>query len=1018
MGIALVVMVVAMVLIYLSLAGFCGSVGSALSRILFGSFGIGAWVIPVWVFVLCLYLIAQAGGRQMPARLLAGAILILILQSAAHLYLHTCARISLDAPFDAGATFKFCSENSLGGGIFGGWFSRLLYRAFGVPGSILVYLGIAASALMLLIQRSPASIARSWREYREEEGIPAFSERQAMRRARRQQELEEAEERRLSREADRILRRQERAADRALQREQDGQLSGRKKKRRGTADPLALNLENTLLQGENTGGRPSADGSGISSASSQKSGRTGRGASGRIVDLDRRKDVHEIIVLPEDEGELMTAAGTGTSSAAALAGAASLAGASSLSGTVSYDSPFGDDSPSPGPEHGYRSFDDVQAEYDAFAYDIPAVPAASASASEAAVSGSGHAGFSGSTGTGLPGVPDAAAHGSTGSNISGKPDGTAILSTAARLPGESDGTVSVGKGTNPAGSGAAASSEETGRTVPGGTGGSVPGGAGGSVSANAGFSTPSEEDLQGISVHRESGDAKTGSRTSGSASAVRKANSYIPPTFTLLDRGKSGKNEETERELKETAYRLQETLRTFGVQVTITDISQGPSVTRYELKPDKGVKVSRIVNLSDDIKLRLAATDIRIEAPIPGKSAIGIEVPNKKETIVCLRDLLATEEFRSFKGRLPFAVGKDIGGKNVIADIARMPHLLIAGATGSGKSVCINTIILSILYRTTPDQVRLLMIDPKVVELSVYKKIPHLIIPVVTDPRKASAALNWAVAEMEKRYKLFAAAGARDLNGYNAMAESWRNEDGEPEREPLPRIVIIVDELADLMMVAKSEVESAICRLAQLARAAGIHLIIATQRPSVDVITGLIKANMPSRIAFAVSSQVDSRTILDMAGAEKLIGRGDMLFYPQNYQKPARIQGAFVSDDEVTRVVDYIKKNNTAEAHDQEIDRQIDDIAANGISAMSSGEVKADPGRDEHFAEAGRFIIEKNKASIGLLQRVFKIGFNRAARIMDQLAEAGVVSEESSTRARQVLMTMPEFEAFLESENG
>ena len=322
MGIALVVMVVAMVLIYLSLAGFCGSVGSALSRILFGSFGIGAWVIPVWVFVLCLYLIAQAGGRQMPARLLAGAILILILQSAAHLYLHTCARISLDAPFDAGATFKFCSENSLGGGIFGGWFSRLLYRAFGVPGSILVYLGIAVSALMLLIQRSPASIARSWREYREEEGIPAFSERQAMRRARRQQELEEAEERRLSREADRILRRQERAADRALQREQDGQLSGRKKKRRGTADPLALNLENTLLQGENTGGRPSADGSGISSASSQKSGRTGRGASGRIVDLDRRKDVHEIIVLPEDEGELMTAAGTGASSAAGLAGTA------------------------------------------------------------------------------------------------------------------------------------------------------------------------------------------------------------------------------------------------------------------------------------------------------------------------------------------------------------------------------------------------------------------------------------------------------------------------------------------------------------------------------------------------------------------------------------------------------------------------------------------------------------------------------------------------------------------------
>ena len=305
------------------------------------------------------------------------------------------------------------------------------------------------------------------------------------------------------------------------------------------------------------------------------------------------------------------------------------------------------------------------------------------------------------------------------------------------------------------------------------------------------------------------------------------------------------------------------------------------------------------------------------------------------------------------------------------------------------------------------------MIDPKVVVLSVYKKIPHLIIPVVTDARKASAALNCAVAEMEKRYKLFAAAGVRDLNGYNALARSYVGEDGEPEREPMPRIVIIVDELADLMMVAKSEVESAICRLAQLARAAGIHLIIAPQRPSVDVIPGLIKANMPSRIAFAVSSQVDSRTILDMAGAEKLIGRGDMLFYPQNYQKPARIQGAFDSDDEVSNVVDYIKKHNAEETHDEEVDRQIEDIAINGISGSSQAEVKPDPGRDEYFVEAGRFIIEKNKASIGLLQRVFKIGFNRAARIMDQLAEAGVVSEESSTRARQVLMTMPEFEAYL-----
>ena len=344
-----------------------------------------------------------------------------------------------------------------------------------------------------------------------------------------------------------------------------------------------------------------------------------------------------------------------------------------------------------------------------------------------------------------------------------------------------------------------------------------------------------------------------------------------------------------------------------------------------------------------------------------------------------------------------------------------MPHVLIAGATGSGKSVCINTIILSILYRTSPDQVRLLLIDPKVVELSVYKKIPHLMVPVVTDARKASAALNWAVAEMEKRYHLFAAANVRDLAGFNALVTKSIKEGTDPGFEILPRLVIIVDELADLMMVAKSEVETAIVRLAQLARAAGIHLIIATQRPSVNVITGIIKANMPSRIAFAVTSQVDSRTILDMGGAEKLLGKGDMLFFPQNYQKPARIQGAFVSDDEVLRVVDFIRKNNRSEKHDEEAERQIEDIAENGTAALASPEIRSDPGRDEHFEEAGRFIIEKNKASIGLLQRVFKIGFNRAARIMDQLADAGVVSEESSTRARQVLMTMPEFEEYLEN---
>ncbi len=486
---------------------------------------------------------------------------------------------------------------------------------------------------------------------------------------------------------------------------------------------------------------------------------------------------------------------------------------------------------------------------------------------------------------------------------------------------------------------------------------------------------------------------------------------YIFPPLSRLAKG-SGKSKDSSRELKETAMRLQQTLNTFGVRVTITDISQGPSVTRYELQPEQGVKVSKIVGLTDDIKLNLAATDIRIEAPIPGKAAIGIEVPNKENTAVALRDLLETKDFKEFPSNLAFAVGKDIAGKTIVADIAKMPHMLIAGATGSGKSVCINTLIMSILYKAHPDDVKLIMVDPKVVELSVYNGIPHLLIPVVTDPKKAAAALHWGVAEMTDRYKKFADFNVRDLKGYNKKVESMQAS-GDPEAPAkLPQIVIIVDELADLMMVAPGEVEESICRLAQLARAAGIHLIIATQRPSVDVITGLIKANMPSRVAFAVSSGVDSRTILDMNGAEKLLGKGDMLFYPQGYSKPARIQGAFVSDKEVSDVVDFLKNQMLGNTYAEDIEEQIQNMESgggnNGASAGGGSE------RDDYFAEAGRFIIDKDKASIGMLQRVFKIGFNRAARIMDQLCDYGVVGEEEGTKPRKVLMSMEEFEQLLE----
>ena len=492
---------------------------------------------------------------------------------------------------------------------------------------------------------------------------------------------------------------------------------------------------------------------------------------------------------------------------------------------------------------------------------------------------------------------------------------------------------------------------------------------------------------------------------SSQETAVKKE--YKFPPLNLLKRGNGKSQGDSDTHLRKTAQKLQEVLHNFGVNVTVTNVSCGPTGTRYELQPEMGVKVSKIVGLADDIKLNLATPDIRIEAPIPGKAAVGIEVPNKENSTVMLRDLLQSEEFQKAKSRLSFAVGKDIAGKTVVTDISKMPHLLIAGATGSGKSVCINTLIISILYKAKPEDVKLIMIDPKVVELSVYNGIPHLFIPVVTEPKKAAGALNWAVTEMTNRYNTFAEYGVRNLDEYNKKIETMHVAEGEEPPQKLPQIVIIVDELADLMMVAPGEVEDAICRLAQLARAAGIHLIIATQRPSVNVITGLIKANMPSRIAFSVSSGVDSRTILDMNGAEKLLGKGDMLFYPQGYQKPARLQGAFVSDEEVSEVVKFLADKNPGVQYNQQIEQQVNTpLAAVGAAGDD---------RDVHFEEAGKFIIEKEKASIGMLQRMFKIGFNRAARIMDQLCDAGVVGPEEGTKPRKVLMSMEEFQNYLEN---
>ena len=447
--------------------------------------------------------------------------------------------------------------------------------------------------------------------------------------------------------------------------------------------------------------------------------------------------------------------------------------------------------------------------------------------------------------------------------------------------------------------------------------------------------------------------------------------------------------------LTDTATKLQKTLYSFGVSAKVENVSVGPAITRYELKPAEGVRVSKIANLADDIALNLAAETIRIEAPIPGKQAVGIEVPNKEKEVVHFREIIESKEFKTNKSKLTVGLGKDVAGNVQLADIAKMPHVLIAGATGSGKSVCINTIITSIVYNAKPSEVKFVMVDPKVVELSVYNGIPHLLIPVVTDPKKAAGALAWAVQEMDDRYNKFAEKGVRDLKGYNKAIEK-ENEFGK-----LPQIVIIIDELADLMMVAKNDVEDAICRLAQKARAAGMHLVIATQRPSVDVITGLIKANVPSRIAFAVSSQVDSRTILDTVGAEKLLGKGDMLFFPSGAPKPSRVQGAFVSDDEVEKIVSFIKSNGTAN-YSEDI---LESIENNNRTDKEIAE-NNDDDTDPFLMDAIQTVVETGQASTSFIQRKFKVGYARAGRIIDQMEERGVISGYQGSKPREVLMTL------------
>ncbi|WWU63457.1 DNA translocase FtsK 4TM domain-containing protein [Clostridium baratii] len=480
--------------------------------------------------------------------------------------------------------------------------------------------------------------------------------------------------------------------------------------------------------------------------------------------------------------------------------------------------------------------------------------------------------------------------------------------------------------------------------------------------------------------------------------SIENKEDYRYPELSLLKLNNGTKlNKNDKQDLIESAGKLSDTLASFGVDAKVNQVTKGPSVTRFELQPSPGVKVSKIVNLSDDIALGLAASGVRIEAPIPGKAAVGIEVPNKEQTPVFLREVLESDEFTNTNKKLAFALGKDIGGQCVVGDLSKMPHTLIAGATGSGKSVCINTLIVSLLYKYSPDEVKLLMVDPKVVELSVYNGIPHLLIPVVTDPKKAAGALNWAVNEMTRRYKLFADSGARNIDSYNALYENGTIE------EKLPFIVIIVDELADLMMVCANDVEDYIGRLAQMARAAGMHLVIATQRPSVDVVTGVIKANIPSRISFAVSSQIDSRTILDSGGAEKLLGKGDMLYYPVGESKPLRVQGCFISEEEVEKVVDFVKSGDREAEYKEDIIEHINNEAeSSSMQGQDGGEV------DELLNEAIKIVVDYGQASTSFLQRRLRIGFNRASRIMDDLESRGIISEKDGSRPRQVLVSKDE----------
>ena len=1001
------------VFLFLCNFGIMGAFGGILSNVQFGLFGLSAYIAPLLIFVAVIFYISNQGSGAAVRKLVSGVVLYILLAMLCELF---AGRLSGMENYSLITLYKGAAEHHNGGGAFAGSFAYLSYHYLETVGTVLVIIVLGLICVVLLTERSLIGGAKKSGKYlaekvhtrdaryterygEDEDGEDALERSERLREERRERmeqrrrEQEERDQRRRKEQEERSLRRQEELEEKERKRREEQEERERRRReeqeekaRRKQREQEAKEREKRLLQEEKE---------------DEKILRMNKKSRGVMLDTtltareepaEEQSGMHEIRV--QDVVKEEPVYETPRKQIPIYRREAENDEVQEISyeefGRNSYrESGFAKEEPADAgtlQEPRIRITEPEFAETDRFR-----------------AAGIGTAGIAedGRMASGMPETDSGAFRIPKAGNMASGAQKTGYMASGMEeVKSMASGAEEAGTVRTAAESPFDFREKERAKMPEPITEFSPAGGSSVPEQKKPESGAPGQNNVS-ISLNEK------GLPNRPAAPAKK----YIFPPVTLLRKGKNTGKGDSNKELKDTALHLQKTLETFGVKVTVTEISQGPTVTRFEMQPEQGVKVSKIVGLADDIKLNLAATDIRIEAPIPGKAAVGIEVPNKENSTVAFRDLIESKEYQEFNSRLAFAVGKDIGGKVVVTDIAKMPHVLIAGATGSGKSVCINTIIMSILYKAHPEDVKLIMIDPKVVELSVYNGIPHLLLPVVTDPKKAAAALHWGVAEMTERYNKFAEQGVRDLKGYNQKAEQMQKKGAVDAPAKMPQIVIIVDELADLMMVAPGEVEESICRLAQLARAAGIHLVIATQRPSVDVITGLIKANMPSRVAFAVSSGVDSRTILDMVGAEKLLGKGDMLFYPQGYPKPARIQGAFISDDEVEDVVNFLKDQNIITQYSPDIEQQMKTVTA---ASGASGDADTASAFDEYFVEAGKFIIEKDKASIGMLQRVFKIGFNRAARIMDQLCEAGVVGEEEGTKPRKVLMSPEQFESFVE----